>query len=436
MYRTTKLFLILGVVLSLALAACGPTAPAAVSSPQGAPATEAPAMTEAPAATEAPTVTLKITGDVANEQAWTEDEVKAMPSMDAESVNNKGEKSTYTGVLLSDLLADAQPNADANVVTFVADDGSTAETSIYGVKTCADCIVSFRSNGGFSIVMPSFPASLQVKGIVEIQVAAKQASTPENPTLILATTTSTQDSGLLDVLVPMFEDQTGFTVQTVAVGTGAALKMAEEGNADVLLVHAPASEKDLMDAGWGNNRYLVMHNDFVIVGPTADPAGIKGTPTAVEAFQKIADAGANFITRGDDSGTNKMEISLWGKTTATPDGQAWYLDSGQGMGATLTITSEKQAYTLTDRATYLANKENLDLDILVEGDAALLNVYHTITVNPAKWPKSNYEGAMDFAGFMIDPAIQDVIGKFGVDKFGQPLFFPDADKTDADLGLE
>ena len=259
---------------------------------------------------------------------------------------------------------------------------------------------------------------------------------PANPALILATTTSTQDSGLLDVLVPMFQDQTGYVLQTVAVGTGAALKMAEEGNADVLLVHAPASEKALMDAGWGKDRMLVMHNDFVIVGPADDPAAIKGTPTAVEAFQKIANAGANFITRGDDSGTNKMEISLWGQASADPDGQAWYIDSGQGMGATLTITSEKQAYTLTDRATYLANKENLDLEILVEGDAALLNVYHVITVNPDKWPKSNYDGAIAFAKFMTAPDTQAVIGEFGVDKFGQSLFFPDADKTDADLGLE
>jgi tungstate transport system substrate-binding protein len=259
---------------------------------------------------------------------------------------------------------------------------------------------------------------------------------PANPKLILATTTSTQDSGLLDVLVPMFQEQSGYIVQTVAVGTGAALKMAEEGNADVLLVHAPASEKALMDAGWGKDRMLVMHNDFVIVGAAVDPAAIKGTPTAAEAFQKISDAGADFITRGDDSGTNKMEISLWGKTTSDPNGQAWYIDSGQGMGATLTIASEKQAYTLTDRATFLANSENLDLEILVEGDSALLNVYHVITVNPDKWPKSNYDGAIAFARFMTDPATQKVIGEFGVDKFSQPLFFPDADKTDADLGLE
>jgi len=266
-------------------------------------------------------------------------------------------------------------------------------------------------------------------------IATEAPPAPANPTLILATTTSTQDSGLLDVLIPLFEAQTGYTVQTVAVGTGAALKMAEEGNADVLLVHAPSSEVALMDAGWGKDRFLVMHNDFVIVGPADDPASIKGTATAVEAFQKIADAGANFVTRGDDSGTNKMEISLWGKTAADPTGQAWYIDSGQGMGATLTIASEKMAYTLTDRATYLANKANLQLDILVEGDASLLNIYHVITVNPDKWPKSNYEGALAFANFMADPATQTIIGEFGLDKFGQPLFFPDADKTDADLGL-
>ena len=262
-----------------------------------------------------------------------------------------------------------------------------------------------------------------------------EPTAPANPNLILATTTSTQDSGLLDVLVPMFQEQTGYTVQTVAVGTGAALKMAEEGNADVLLVHAPASEKALMDAGWGRDRFLVMHNDFVIVGPADDPAGIKGTPTAVEAFQKIFVAGSQFISRGDDSGTNKMEISLWGKAANDPKDAEWYVESGQGMGATLTIASEKQAYTLTDRATYLANKANLSLEIFVEGDAALLNVYHVITVNPEKWPKANYDGATAFANFMIAKATQEVIGQFGMDKFGQALFFPDAGKTDADLGL-
>lgn len=259
---------------------------------------------------------------------------------------------------------------------------------------------------------------------------------PANPNIILATTTSTQDSGLLDVLVPLFQEKTGYTVQTVAVGSGAALKMGEEGNADVLLVHAPAAEKTLMEAGWGKDRYLVMHNDFVIVGPADDPARIRGLPSVLEVFKAIADNSANFITRGDDSGTHKMELSLWGKTEVDPSGQAWYTDSGQGMGATLTITSEKGAYTLTDRATYLASKDNLDLEILFEGDAALLNVYHVITVNPEKWPKSNYDGAVAFSQFMVAPETQAVIGEFGTEQFGQPLFFPDADKTDEELGLE
>lgn len=265
--------------------------------------------------------------------------------------------------------------------------------------------------------------------------ASSAAEPPVNPKIILATTTSTQDSGLLDLLVPMFQKQTGHVVQTVAVGTGAALKMGEEGNADVLLVHAPAAEKELMDAGWGRDRFLVMHNDFVIVGPASDPAGIQSLTATPEVFQAIADSGAGFITRGDDSGTHKMELSLWGKAEVDPSGQAWYVDSGQGMGATLTIASEKQAYTLTDRATYLANQDNLDLEILFEGDAALLNVYHVITVNPDKWPKVNYEGALAFSNFLTDPATQDILGQFGVEQFGQPLFFPDADKTDADLGL-
>jgi tungstate transport system substrate-binding protein len=256
---------------------------------------------------------------------------------------------------------------------------------------------------------------------------------PATKELILATTTSTQDSGLLDVLVPEFEKQSGYTVQTVAVGTGQALKMGEEGNADVLLVHAPASEKTFMEGGFGAERALVMHNDFIVVGPAGDPAGIKGGTSALKALKTIAAAGAPFVSRGDDSGTHKAELALWKKAEITPEGE-WYIETGQGMGATLKVAGEKTAYTLTDRATYLANPEGLE--ILVEGDAVLLNVYHVITVNPEKWPKVNVEGAKAFTQFMNDPDTQKLIGEFGVDKYGQPLFFPDADKTDADLGLE
>ena len=265
--------------------------------------------------------------------------------------------------------------------------------------------------------------------------ACKQAPTSSRLTLILATTTSTQDSGLLDVLIPLFEEQTGYRVKVVAVGTGAALQMARDGNADALLVHAPSAEKEFMEAGWGKDRFLVMHNDFVIVGPGADPARIRGSPMAVEAFRRIAAAGATFVSRGDGSGTHQLECELWAKAGIEPKRKAWYLESGQGMGATLTIASEKNAYTLTDRGTYLAYRTNLQLEILVEGDPTLLNVYHVITVNPEKWPKVNYEGALAFARFLIDPATQEIIGRFGVEKFGQPLFYPDAGKTDEELGL-
>jgi tungstate transport system substrate-binding protein len=259
---------------------------------------------------------------------------------------------------------------------------------------------------------------------------------PERPKLILATTTSTQDSGLLDVLIPLFETETGYKVQTVAVGSGQAMKMGEAGDADVLLVHAPASEVTFMENGFGKDRLLVMHNDFIIVGPSSDPAAIKGEPVA-DALKAIFKSGATFISRGDDSGTHKAELNLWKKARLDPKAEkpAWYLESGQGMGATLTIASEKGAYTLTDRATYLANKINLQLDILLEGDKSLSNVYHVITVNPDKWLKVNYDGAIAFVKFMTDPSTQEIIGKFGLDKFGQPLFYPDAEKTDADVGL-
>jgi tungstate transport system substrate-binding protein len=257
---------------------------------------------------------------------------------------------------------------------------------------------------------------------------------PANSNIILATTTSTQDSGLLDVLVPMFQEQTGYVVQTIAVGSGEAMKMGEEGNADVLLVHAPASEVKFMDGGFGKDRMLVMHNDFILVGPADDPAKVKGLAVK-DAFKAIFDAGAPFITRGDDSGTHKKELALWKSAELDPAGKEWYIETGQGMGASMTVASEKAAYILTDRASYLANKDNYQLEILVEGDNSLLNVYHVITVNPEKWTAANYDGAIAFSKFMTDPATQAVIGEFGKEKFSQPLFYPDADKADADLGL-
>lgn len=265
---------------------------------------------------------------------------------------------------------------------------------------------------------------------------------PENKNLILATTTSTQDSGLLDILVPMFQKKYGYVVQTVAVGSGAAIQMGIDGNADVLLVHSPAAEVKFMEENAGKDRVLIMHNDFVIVGPAADPVGVKGLaiPDALKAIYAAGTLDSNsvsFIARGDESGTSVKELGLWKKAEVDPAGEkpVWYIETGQGMGATLTIASEKAGYTLTDRATYLANKDNLALEILIEGDNSLLNVYHLMTVNPEKWPKINYQGSLDFMTFLISDEAQATIGEFGLDKYGAPLFFPDADKTDADFGL-
>ncbi|MFB5082687.1 substrate-binding domain-containing protein [Symbiobacterium thermophilum] len=268
----------------------------------------------------------------------------------------------------------------------------------------------------------------------ETPAEPEKPATPENPELILATTTSTVDTGLLDVLVPMFEEKTGYVVKTVSVGTGQALKLGENGEADVLLVHAPESEKPLEEAGVVINRQLVMHNDFIIIGPPEDPAGVKGTTKAAEALKKIAEAGSLFISRGDESGTHKKELALWNEAGIDPRGNAWYQETGQGMGATINVANEKLGYTLTDRGTYLAQKKNIELEIVLEGDSPLLNIYHVMQVNPEKWPLVNAEGAKAFVEFMVDPEVQEIIRTYGVDKYGEPLFFPDAGKSVEELG--
>ena len=257
----------------------------------------------------------------------------------------------------------------------------------------------------------------------------------QNLDLLLVSTTSTQDSGLLDVLLPVFTERTGYNVQLIAVGSGQALKIGEQGNADVILLHSPAAEKDFVARGFGIDRRLVMHNDFVIVGPPSDPAGIRGESPG-EAVIKIHAAEATFVSRGDDSGTHVKELALWANAGLTPPVESWYLETGQGQGSTLSIASEKSGYALTDRGTFLAYKTNVDLEILVESDPFLLNVYHVIIVNPEKHPAVNLEGARAFADFITSPEGQSMIAEFGVDEFGEPFFFPDADKTDADLGLE
>ena len=253
---------------------------------------------------------------------------------------------------------------------------------------------------------------------------------PAQKNLILATTTSTQDSGLLDVLIPIFEKKTGYFVKTIAVGSGQAMAMGQKGEADVMLVHSPAAEKKFIADGFGIDRLIVMHNDFIVIGDPGDPAGIKSPKTTPEAFKKIADAGALFLSRGDNSGTHAKEKGIWKAAGINPVGQKWYQETGLGMGQTLNVANEKKGYTLADRGTYLSRKKDLKLDILKEGDPILLNVYHVISVNPAKFAKVNTQGAKAFSDFMVSAEIQNIIKTFGVEKYGGALFFPDAGKPE------
>jgi tungstate transport system substrate-binding protein len=255
------------------------------------------------------------------------------------------------------------------------------------------------------------------------QVAAKKktVSKPKPTEMILATTTSTQDSGLLDVIIPMFEKQTNVKVKTVAVGTGQALEMGTKGEADVLLVHAPAAEQKVVDSGDAINRKRVMYNDFILVGPNDNPAGVSGQDIKV-AFKKLNDSKATFISRGDDSGTNKMELTIWNSINSKPSGKA-YVSTGQGMGATLQVAAEKKGYVLTDRATWLAQKKNLgDLKIVVEGGSDLMNIYHVMQVNPQKHKLVNSKDAAKFVDFMVNEKTLKVIESFGKKEYGQSLF--------------
>jgi len=263
-------------------------------------------------------------------------------------------------------------------------------------------------------------------------VVPAAAQAPGARTIILSTTTSTQDSGLLDVLVPLFEKQTGYTVKTISVGTGQALALAARGEADVALCHAPSLEKKYVADGKMHDRRLVMYNDFLLIGPESDPAKVRGEKSVVAALKKIAESGARFVSRGDKSGTHVLELSLWKAAGLTP-AAPWYIESGQGMGATLGIANDRQAYTLSDRATMLAFSKRVDLKPMVEGDRRLLNIYSVMEVNPANGPRVNVAGGKAFADWILSPETQQVIKTFGVDTYGQPLFVPIAGKKDEDF---
>ncbi|AMG29686.1 tungsten ABC transporter substrate-binding protein [Grimontia hollisae] len=240
----------------------------------------------------------------------------------------------------------------------------------------------------------------------------------------LATTTSTYHSGLLDYLLPEFKKETGYDVQILAAGTGKALKMGENGDVDLVMTHAPNAEARFVENGFGVLPRRLMYNDFVLVGPASDPAKVKGTADVTEALKKIASANANFISRGDDSGTNKKELLLWEAAGQRPEFNA-YKAIGQGMGPTLTMANEMQGYTLTDRGTWLAYQSKLDLNVLVEGDKRLFNPYQVIIVNPSRYPDMNYKGAKEFSDWLVNPKAQSLINAFKVN--GEQLFVADAD---------
>lgn len=261
--------------------------------------------------------------------------------------------------------------------------------------------------------------------VLLLAVLSHPAHAWRQESLILATTTSTQDSGLLDVLVPRFEKEHGIEVKVIAVGTGAALRMASTGDADAVLVHAPAAERKYVDAGDLIDGRAVMHNDFVIVGPPDDPARVGGATSAVDAMRAIA-AGGVFISRGDDSGTHQQELALWSTAAIDPRSLARREETGQGMGATLNVADQKRAYALSDRGTFLALRKRLGLSVLFQGDPRLHNRYHAYVVNPQKHARVNAEGARKFVAFLVSPAIQRRIGDFKRDEYGEPLFVADA----------
>lgn len=263
--------------------------------------------------------------------------------------------------------------------------------------------------------------------VEETQDETSQEQVEAKGSIILSTTTSTQDSGLLDFLLPIFTEETGIEVKTIAVGTGKALQMGRDGEADVLLVHSKADEIKFVEEGYGTERRDVMYNDYILVGPKDDPLNLKTDypNNILEGLKRIAEKEAVFVSRGDDSGTHKKELSIWKTANIEPSG-AWYLEAGAGMGDVLKITSEKQGYTISDRGTYLSMRDVLDLEIIIEGDENLFNQYGVIPVNPEKNPHVNIDAAIEFMNWITSDRVQDLIKEFGVEEYGQPLFIPNA----------
>ena len=284
-------------------------------------------------------------------------------------------------------------------------------------------MVACSSGSGSAASASASSASASASASASSAAASSAAATPANPTLRVSTTTSVNDSGLLPYLQPYFEEDTGYKMEVTSAGTGAAIKKGETGDADVLLVHAKASEEEFVNAGFGVERVPFMYNYFVIVGPEGDPAGVANCTTAADAFKAIADAGQTFVSRGDDSGTNKKELQIWEAAGITPEGQEWYVNAGAGMGATLTQTAERQGYTLTDKGTFLSNDAKNTLKIVLGEADDMKNTYSMIAISPDKWPDTNIEGANAFIEWMTSDKASKLIAEYGVAEYGEPLFF-------------
>ncbi|MBE6473750.1 MAG: tungsten ABC transporter substrate-binding protein [Coriobacteriaceae bacterium] len=279
------------------------------------------------------------------------------------------------------------------------------------------------SSGSGSAASSSASASASSASSAAASSSASPAAAPANPVVRISTTTSVNDSGLLPYLQPYFEEATGYQWEITSAGTGAAIKKGETGDADALLVHAKASEEEFVNNGFGVERIPFMYNYFVIVGPADDPAGIKDCKTAAEAFKKIADSGSTFVSRGDDSGTNKKELQIWEAAGVAPTGQDWYVNAGAGMGATLTQAAERQGYTLSDKGTFLSNDAKKSLVILLGESDDMKNTYSMIAISPEKWPDTNSEGAKAFIDWMQGEQASKLIAEYGVAEYGEPLFY-------------
>ncbi|MCX6028791.1 MAG: extracellular solute-binding protein [Chloroflexi bacterium] len=430
----------------------------------------APAATKAPAPTVAPTTAAapaaSVTGDLvmvgAVEKALglKEADLRGMKVVKITAEHPKSGSAEYEGVRLSDLFALAKPTAAATKLVFTAADGFSAEVDLAAIRGCADCMVAFTNTPGkLKLAMPALPSNLWVKDVNKIEfstqpLAAAPTKAPEptkaaaptatitpvvrkSGTLLLATTTSTADTGLLTAILPIFEKANNCKVDFVAVGSGQAIEIGRKGDADVLLVHSRAAEDKFVADGFAKERFDVMYNDFVVVGPKEDPAKITGMSLAKDAFKAIMDKAAPFASRGDGSGTQTKEKAIWASLSVTPTKEMkWYNSLGQGMGDTLLFSNEQKAYTLADRGTWLAMKDKTpNLALLIGGanlaenkDKDLLNPYGLLAVSPDKFPSVNNTLAMKFIEWMTSDEGQKLVGSFGADKFGQPLFYPSAKK--------